>query len=388
MSAASPGPRISIVMPTYNRRDTILRAVASVRAQTFDGWELIVVDDGSTDDTIRLLAGGDPRVRVVLRDHRGVAIARNAGLEAVRGEFVAFLDSDDEWPAHHLAVAAGFFDAHPHEHVYTSELWEDFGRGPCTKHFRVETAEWYPRTARRIGSTAFEWPPPEGDPYLWHYESRQAPGAWAQAALDGAATGGVWHYRGRIYDQWRWGWLMSLGATVITRHAMETVGPNDTTYVVASDFGYLAALCRAFPVNFLSAPGCIKHEFARPRRRPAADHLVTGGRTATRFHQDVLRFHEELFWTARPDDPELSALRGFRQSLVAQAALRSGAREIAVANLEQASRTYPGPDTSSMLRLARSIPQATLASLAYRGSLWSARVAARLRARMSRGRAP
>ena len=91
----SPTPRVSIVMPTYNRKDTIKRAIDSVLQQRFADWELVIVDDGSTDGTKDLVAGIDPRVRLIVQENRGVAGARNRALAAARGSLIAFLDSDD-----------------------------------------------------------------------------------------------------------------------------------------------------------------------------------------------------------------------------------------------------------------------------------------------------
>lgn len=92
-------PLISIILPTYNRSGTLREAIASVRKQTYERWELIVIDDGSTDDTGTLLAGLDEqRLRVIRVDHTGnPARVRNAGLAVARGTHVAFLDDDDLW---------------------------------------------------------------------------------------------------------------------------------------------------------------------------------------------------------------------------------------------------------------------------------------------------
>ena len=371
-------PRVSVVMPTYNRRDTIVRAIESVRAQTFEDWELVVVDDGSTDGTRDVVAGIDPRVQLIVQENRGVGGARDMGMAAASGALIAFLDSDDAWPAHHLALATSFFDAHPDEHAFSSEFWEDFGDGNHVKHFRVETGEWYPRTARRIGSRAFDAAPPEGDPYLWFYRTREPLGAWAARALEGTPyADGAFHYRGEIFSGWRWGWLLAMQPTVVTRQAMDLVGPNDHSYRVACDFGWLAELCRRFPMNFVSVPGCIKHELAEGGRALSEGHLVTGP-SSVRFHQDVLRFHEELFWKRAPDDPDLRALRGFRQSLVGAAALARGDREIARAMLQEAVHTYPGADTAAMLWLARVAPRDLVASLVFRGSTRGAAAAERV----------
>lgn len=383
----SPKPRVSVVLPTYNRRDTIQRAITSVRAQAFQDWELVVVDDGSTDGTRDVVeALGEPRIRLIVQENQGVAGARNTALAASRGDLIAFLDSDDAWTPHHLALATAFFDAHPGEHAVTSEFWEDFGDQRYVKHFRVEASIWYPETARRIGSRAFDTPPAHGDPYLWFYETREPIGGWAAAALASSPYQDVYHYRGDVFQGWRWGWLMSLQSTVITRHAMEKVGPNDTSYRIASDFGFLATLCRHFRMSLLSVPGTIKFEHGEHRRALSEDHLVTG-RSAIRFHEDVLRFHEELFWRQAPDDPELCALRGFRQSLVAKWALRQGAREVARSRLEQAARTFPGADVSALLWLTRAVPQDDLAALAYRGWLKGAWVVERLRSAVGASRA-
>jgi glycosyltransferase involved in cell wall biosynthesis len=91
---------VSVIMPAYNSARFLAESVRSVQAQTFGGWELIVVDDGSTDDTAavaRQLAGADPRLRYLRRENGGQAAARNTGLRAARGDLVAFLDSDDLW---------------------------------------------------------------------------------------------------------------------------------------------------------------------------------------------------------------------------------------------------------------------------------------------------
>ena len=91
--------RVSVIIPTYNRAATLPRAIDSALEQTVDDLEVVVVDDGSTDETGSVLASyEDPRVRpVVHATNQGANVARNTGIEHARGEHVAFLDSDDEW---------------------------------------------------------------------------------------------------------------------------------------------------------------------------------------------------------------------------------------------------------------------------------------------------
>ena len=98
-------PLVSVVIPTYNRVALLAEAVRSVLAQTFTDFELIVVDDGSTDHTKAMVDGlADPRVRVISLPHSGLpGRARNAGITQARGRYVAFLDSDDLWDSTKLA---------------------------------------------------------------------------------------------------------------------------------------------------------------------------------------------------------------------------------------------------------------------------------------------
>lgn len=91
-------PKVSVVIPTYNRATKVPKAIESVLAQTFKDVEVIVVDDGSSDDTQKVLTGAfGHRIRYCPQTNQGASIARNKGIEQARGEWIAFLDSDDHW---------------------------------------------------------------------------------------------------------------------------------------------------------------------------------------------------------------------------------------------------------------------------------------------------
>ncbi|MBN1567899.1 MAG: glycosyltransferase [Acidobacteria bacterium] len=107
-------PCVSVVIATYNVALYIKEAVRSALEQNFNEFEVIVVDDGSTDDTVDLIRSfKDPRVRILQVRHDGVAAALNRGVSAARGEFVAFLDGDDRWRQEKLERHVQFFKAHP-----------------------------------------------------------------------------------------------------------------------------------------------------------------------------------------------------------------------------------------------------------------------------------
>lgn len=107
-------PRITIIIPTYNRATIVPRAIDSVLAQTFTDWELVIVDDGSTDNTAEVVNGyGDPRIHLVRHSRNlGVTAAHNTGYDHMHGEFFTSLGSDDELKPNTLSRMAAVLDSH------------------------------------------------------------------------------------------------------------------------------------------------------------------------------------------------------------------------------------------------------------------------------------
>ena len=112
---AASAPRVSVIIPTYNRAAAVQRAIASVLGQTLEDFELLVVDDGSTDETADAIAGiDDPRLRCIRQErNKGVAAARNRGIAEARAPLLAFLDSDDEWLPRKLALQVALMESSP-----------------------------------------------------------------------------------------------------------------------------------------------------------------------------------------------------------------------------------------------------------------------------------
>ncbi len=106
-------PKVSIIIPTYNRAEYVTQAIDSVLAQTYTDYEIIVVDDGSTDKTKEELLPYMDKIRYIYQENAGVSAARNTGIKIAKGEWLAFLDSDDEWLPEKLKNQTTFVQENP-----------------------------------------------------------------------------------------------------------------------------------------------------------------------------------------------------------------------------------------------------------------------------------
>ena len=120
----SSNPCISVIIPTYNRCWILKEAIDSVLSQKFTDFEIIVVDDGSNDATAALLSAYGDQITTIYQENRGVSAARNAGILMAKGNYIAFLDSDDMWLPEKLSCQVDFFQSHPEAVIcQTDEIW-------------------------------------------------------------------------------------------------------------------------------------------------------------------------------------------------------------------------------------------------------------------------
>jgi len=124
MTIRSQSPLVSVIIPTFNRAWSISKAVDSVLEQDYPNIELIVVDDGSTDNTENILLSYSDSIHLIQQENKGVSMARNTGISAASGELIAFLDSDDYWYPEKISAQVDFFNAHPKAFIcQTDEIW-------------------------------------------------------------------------------------------------------------------------------------------------------------------------------------------------------------------------------------------------------------------------
>jgi glycosyltransferase involved in cell wall biosynthesis len=211
---------ISVIIPTYNRVNLIGRALASVYAQSRSAQEVIVVDDGSSDGTDDYVRTYFPQARYIRQANRGVSAARNRGITAARGEWLAFLDSDDEWLPQKLAIQCQVLQASTdHRMCHSNEIW--VRRGRCVNPMRK------------------------------HVKSG-----------------------GNIFQRCLPRCMISPSSVMLHRSVMETVGRFDEAFPACEDYDLWLRVCAVYAVLYVEQPLIIKyggHPDQLSRRYPAMD---------------------------------------------------------------------------------------------------------------------
>jgi glycosyltransferase involved in cell wall biosynthesis len=232
-AAADVAPRVSIVVPVYNRRGIIGATIDSVRAQSLTDWELVVFDDGSTDgsaDVVEEFASRDSRIRVRRGPNGGVASARSRGFAATdpRSEYVIFLDSDDLWLADSLEVLVAALRDRP-DHVSA------YGLASC------------------IDADGNELP---GDDLAAQMRKRTElrGGELVEIGADAPTT-----FAGLVHHNW----VVTPGLHLIRRRVIDTVGMFDPAVDPADDWDFALRISRLGPI------GLVNRVVLRWRRHPA-----------------------------------------------------------------------------------------------------------------------
>ncbi len=129
--------KVSVIIPTFNRRDFLKEALESLFSQTYRDFEIIVVDDGSTDGTGEMIEKEYRNIKYIYQENRGPSAARNRGIKEAAGEYITFLDSDDLWLKNKLEEEINFLEENPKFKIcYTDEIWIRNGKrvNPKKKH--------------------------------------------------------------------------------------------------------------------------------------------------------------------------------------------------------------------------------------------------------------
>lgn len=144
-------PLVSVIIPTFNRRHCIARALDSVFAQTHSNLQVLVIDDGSTDDTMDFIQATYPLVELHTQTNQGVSHARNQGIKRAQGNWIALLDSDDAWLPDKITQQITALQDNPDEYLcHTEEIWYRHHRRVNPMHKHQKYGGWiYPRCLER-----------------------------------------------------------------------------------------------------------------------------------------------------------------------------------------------------------------------------------------------
>lgn len=243
---------VSVIIPTFNRAYCLARTVNSALAQTEVEVEVVIVDDGSTDDTADLvtrLYGKDPRVRFVRKENGGVASARNHGIRLATGAFIAFLDSDDVWYPWKLKLQLACLRALPH----VGMLWTDMeGIDP-------QGAVSHPRYLRKMYG-AFRWFPTYEDLFEARTPLREIEPGLNDLVADHKL------YAGNIFSQMVLGSLVHTSTVVLRRERLARVGEFDESLrPLGEDYDFHLRTCAEGPVAFADVAS-IRYQLGMPDR--------------------------------------------------------------------------------------------------------------------------
>lgn len=226
---------VSVIIPTYNRGAFIAEAVESVLTQTWRSVEVIVVDDGSTDDTFAQLEPYRADIVIVTTNHGGAPHARNAGMKVARGKYVAFLDSDDRYLPYKLALQIQILDRFPDVDLVYSEF-SGFGDG-TQEEFHLKT---YHAPAFRNGETY--------DRYFDRSLSLR------EAGLDCPPWSDRKIYLGHIFDQYLNVLFVFVNSLMVRRAVLDSVGFHDEGLSLFDGYDLVLRIAKRSRIAFVDLP--------------------------------------------------------------------------------------------------------------------------------------
>lgn len=238
------GCRVSVIIPTYNRADLVGQAVDSALLQSVGEVEVIVVDDGSTDNTAEIVGAYGDRVRYIRTENRGVGHARNVGTRHATGRYLTFLDSDDCLYPYALELLSEVLERFPYAGLACAEM-SGFDDNGFFDRFHLKS--YHSSTYRDHGMT-----------YERIYGSRTrlkdlgvAPGALLAedaASLDRAV------YIGNVFDAYLLELVLCQNTAMVRREVATAIGDRNERVSYFEEFDYLLRICRSYDVCFVDVP--------------------------------------------------------------------------------------------------------------------------------------
>ncbi len=210
-------PKVSIIIATYNRDAFLRECLDSILDQSFTDYEIIVVNDGSTDDTAHVLQSYRDKVTFVTVDHCGPSVTRNIGLEMASGEYVAFHDDDDLWLRRHLELQVDFLDTEPSIEVVFGDVTLFDADGVIHNSWMATKTVFHEIPKSRIGER-----------YL--------------------------RLEGNVFDFLVRERFMTMPSLIIRRHCLDEVGPFDERLYAQVDYDLFLRLAKRYSIGYIDTP--------------------------------------------------------------------------------------------------------------------------------------
>jgi GT2 family glycosyltransferase len=339
-------PLVSVIVPTFNRAHCVARALDSACKQTHRDLEVLVIDDGSSDgtaDLIRTRYGSDPRVRYIRQDNQGVAAARNTGLRAARGAFIALLDSDDVWRPWKTELQLACLARHPRVGMVWSDMEAIDPAGLVT----------HPRYLRTMYSCWRHYPDPGSI-----FEGSEALASVAPALASEVA--GTRFYTGEIFSHMIRGNMVHTSTVLLRRERVDEVGPfNEQLRPAGEDFDFHLRTCHAGPVGFLDAV-TIQYQVGMEDRLTRPEHSLAFAASYLRTIEPFIAGHRAEI---RLPDAELHAVLAEAHRWLAETHFSRGGRKDARRHLTVSLRHHPAQARAWMLLVASFLPARWIAAL-------------------------
>lgn len=223
-------PRVSVIIPTYNRAQLLPRAIDSVLQQTYKNIETIIIDDGSTDNTKQVITPYAPYIRYLPSNHQGVANARNLGMKAATGKYIAFLDSDDMYLPHKLELQVDFIETHPSVGMVCTEFSGQFADGRFVERLMHH---YHPVWNKRN----------------WTYDK-----VFSQSGTFRAGAHTVLFYIGDIFTYILQDTLIPTNTMLLRKDLLDVVGYQNVAYRFAQEYEFAVRICKHSSIAFLDIP--------------------------------------------------------------------------------------------------------------------------------------
>jgi glycosyltransferase involved in cell wall biosynthesis len=235
MTASTSQPTVSVIIPTHNFGRYIAEAIQSAQNQSLRDIEIIVIDDGSTDETVDTVSRiADERTTLVCLPKSGVSVARNIGLERARGQYVAFLDADDRWTTNKLELQVGLCEKHGLDAAFGNMRRFNLDGYLPRDHFSYfpEMTTWHVREDFDLDACILE-----ADAFQTFAPLAFLVSVLSSSLIRRASIGSVrfpanihigedWHFMLQIYERCRFGWLRAT-VTEMRRHDSNSYSPGE-----------------------------------------------------------------------------------------------------------------------------------------------------------------